>query len=197
MLSENNPDDICYNCKENEHTYNQGYSCSEYEAHDRSLVYSLKYDDKPAIARALGVIMADRMLSEFTPSDLAAKYDILVPIPISDDRRGTRGYNQAALLAEFFAEKTGLECSGEILVRTKETVAMKGLTPIERRLNLQGCFGLKRGVEDKVRGASCLIIDDIVTTGSTVDAAATVLKENGARNVDFLSFAIGADVVKS
>lgn len=197
MLSQNNPADICYNCKENEHTYDQGYSCTEYEAHDRSLVYSLKYDDKPAIARIIGEIMADRMLAAYTKEELADKYDVLVPVPISHERKMTRGYNHAALIAEYFAEKTGLSYSGEILVRDRETAAMKGLTPIERRLNLQGCFDLKRGAGDKVRGASCLIIDDIVTTGSTVDAVAAVLKENNAVNVDFLSFAIGADVVKS
>lgn len=197
LLSDNNPDDVCYNCKANSHTFDHGFTCTEYDAHDRSMVYSMKYDDKPAIARALGEIMADRMLSEFTPAELQDRYDMLVPIPISDDRRSIRGYNQAALLAEFFAEKTGLNYSGEILTRTKETTAMKGLTPDERRLNLQGCFGLRRGTEREIRGASCLVIDDIVTTGATVDAAAAVLKENGARNVDFLSFASGADVIKS
>ena len=197
MLSLNNPDNICYNCKEHDHIYVQGYSCSEYEAHDRSLVYSLKYDDKPAIARTIGEIMADRMLAAYTKEELLNKYDVLVPVPISHERRLARGYNHAALIAEYFAEKSGLPYNGEILVRERETAAMKGLTPAERKLNLNGCFGLIEQAADIIDGASCLIIDDIVTTGATVDEIAKLLYDNGARNVDFASFAIGADVVKS
>lgn len=197
MLSDNNPGTVCYNCRASERHFDQGYTCCEYEAHDRSLVYKLKYDNKPGIARTIGEVMADRMLSEFTSEELRSRYDLIVPIPISDERRELRGYNQAALIAEFFAEKTGLVYNGEILSRTRETLAMKGLTPTERRLNLQGCFDLRDGVARLVRDASCLVIDDIVTTGATIDAAASILKENGARIVDFISFASGADVIKS
>lgn len=197
MLSPSNPGSICFNCRSTKHSFDQGYSCSEYEVHDRTLVYPLKYDNKPGIARVIGEIMADRMLSEFTKEELADKYDLLVPIPISDERKELRGYNQAALIAEFFAEKTGLVYNGEILTRERETARMKGLTPTERKLNLDGCFGLKAGMRELVNGTSCLVIDDIVTTGATIDEAALTLKKNGARNVDFVSFASGADVIKS
>ncbi len=197
MLSPNNTEDLCYNCRANEHIFDHGYSCSEYDAHDRSLVYSLKYDEKPEIARIIGAVMADRMLSEFTKEELIGKYNLLVPIPISDERRSIRGYNQAALIAEYFAEKTGLPYYGEVLKRQRETSAMKGLTPAERKLNLVGSFALLERARDRVEDSSCLIIDDIVTTGATVDAAASVLKANGANNVDFASFASGADVIKS
>ena len=197
ILSPNNPDDTCYNCRANEHRFNHGFTCTEYGAHDRSLVYSLKYDEKPAIARTVGEIMADRMLSEFTPDELQSRYDLLVPVPISQERLELRGYNQAALIADYFARKTGLHFGGEILKRDEDTVAMKGLTPAERRLNLRGRFSLMDGRRTLVQNASCLIVDDIVTTGATVDEVAEVLYASGAKQVDFVSFASGADVVKS
>ena len=80
---------------------------------------------------------------------------------------------------------------------------MKGLTPAERRANLSGSFALIGSANGSAlgshpaAGASCLIIDDIMTTGATADEIATVLYSGGAANVDFLSFASGADVIKS
>lgn len=197
LLSENNPGDTCYNCRAIAHNFNHGYTCTEYGEVGRAMVYALKYDEKPAIARSIGEIMADRMLSEFTKEELASCYDLLVPVPVASERLATRGYNQAALIAEYFADHTGLPFRGEVMRRCKETTAMKGLTPAERRRNLSGSFALIGSARDDITGASCLIIDDIMTTGATADEIAGVLYENGAANVDFLSFASGADVIKS
>lgn len=223
LLSDNNPEDICYNCRAIAHSFNRGYTCTEYGEVGRAMVYALKYDEKPAIARSIGEIMADRMLSEFTKEELASRYDLLVPVPVASQRLATRGYNQAALIAEFFADNTGLPFRGEVMRRCKETTAMKGLTPAERRRNLSGSFALISGANGSalshalaegfalspalaggsaldstpVTGASCLIVDDIMTTGATADEIATVLYSGGAANVDFLSFASGADVIKS
>lgn len=196
-LSENNPLDICYNCKENKHVFRRGFTCSEYGSINRSMIYSLKYDEKPAISRTIGEIMADRMLSEFTASELQERYSLLVPVPVSEERMQTRGYNQAALIAEYFAKGTGLSFYGEILERCKSTEAMRGLTPEQRRLNLQDSFEVIGYMKAKIPGADCLIVDDIMTTGATADTIATVLYHNDAHSVDFLSFANGADVIKS
>lgn len=196
-MSDNNPLTICYNCKENKHVFRRGFSCSEYGSINRSMIYSLKYDEKPEIARAIGEIMADRMLSEFTAEELQQRYDLIVPVPIAGDRMSVRGYNQAALIAEFFADKSGLKYDGEVLIRRAHTEAMKGLTPEQRRLNLQDSFEVIGYMKAGIIGADCLIVDDIMTTGATADAIATVLYQNGANAVDILSFANGADVIKS
>lgn len=197
LLSVNNPDTTCYNCKETAHNFSKGYTCSEYNAYNRAMIYALKYDNKPAIARTIGEIMADKMLQEFSPEELAAKYDLIVPVPVSSSRLSTRGYNQAALIAEYFAECACLTYNGEILRRIKDTDKMKGLTPAERRHTIRGSFDIIPGREKSVRGSNCLIVDDIQTTGATADEVAAVLLENGAKNVEFLSFASGADVIKS
>ena len=194
LLSDNNPGDTCYNCRAISHKFNQGYSCIEYGIQGRSLVYALKYDEKPAVARSIGEIMADRMLAEFTEEELRGKYDLIVPVPVAEERLKARGYNQAALIAEYFAAKTGLPYYGEVLARTRETAKLKGMTPSERRASLQGSFATSFA---SLGGASCLVIDDIMTTGATADEVAEVLYASGAANVDFLSFASGADVIKS
>ncbi len=195
-LSPNDPREICFNCTEHRHEFDRGFTCAEYGAHERSIVYSLKYDDRLDIAALIAEMMTDRMKAEFGADGLAARYDLLVPVPASRRRREIRGYNQAELISMHFSENTGVPFRGEILQRTRETIAMKGLTPDERRLNIRGSFELKKGALSTVRGARCLIVDDIYTTGATIDETARVLKASGAVSADFLSFANGADVVK-
>lgn len=195
ILSDSNPDDTCYSCREHAHAYDKGYCCTEYGSNERTIIYSLKYDDRTDIARTIGEIMADRMHVEFRRKELAIKYDMLVPVPITRNKKLLRGYNQADLIAEYFSKHTGIPYDGEVLERTRETRAMKGLTPDERRRNIAGNFALKDTVD--VTGLKCLVLDDIYTTGATMDEIARTLKQGGASRVDFLSFASGADVIKS
>lgn len=197
ILSQSNPGETCFNCRANPHSFSHGYTCTEYNVQTRAMVYNLKYNNNPAVARSLGSILADRMLQDFTSSELAETYDLLVPVPISAERRLQRGYNRAALICEYFADAARLPYCGEVLERVEETRAMKGLTPPERRRNMKNCFDIRPGFRDRIDGAVCLIIDDIVTTGATADEIAALLLASGAARADILSFASGADVIKS
>ena len=207
-LSENNPNDTCYNCRENTHVFRKGYSCAEYGTHERYIVMGFKYGDKLQIGETMGEMLADRMLAALGPDKLPSAYDLLVPVPLSRKRELTRGYNQAAIIAAHFAERTNLNIRNrdprntlnpkiiEPLSRIRETSAMKGLSPTERAENIKGSFAVKYGKDDMIKGSRCLIIDDIYTTGATIDEIAKVLYEAGAESVDFLTFASGADVIK-
>lgn len=188
-LSEVNPSNTCFNCREHSHVFDRGYTCTEYGVHERAIVYALKYDDRTDIADTLGEIMSDAMT--------ARDYDLVVPVPITRKKSLERGYNQADLIARSLAKNTGLKYDGEVLSRVKETTAMRALSPDERRRNIEGSFALKPYGQTTICGAECLVIDDIYTTGATMDEIARVLKEGGARRVDFISFASGADMVKS
>jgi len=196
-LSDNDPMDICYSCREHAHAFGKGYTCTEYGTAEKSLVFSLKYGSRTDIADTIGEIMYDRMSAEFGAEALRAAFDLLCPVPVHYERKSMRGYNQAALIAEAFAKRAGIPYRGELLVRTRQTGAMKGMNPAERRENVRGVFEVRRGREELIRGADILIVDDIYTTGSTIDEAARTLADAGAGSVDFISFASGADVVKS
>lgn len=196
-LYENNPTTTCFSCREHSHTFDRGYTCAEYGTHERTLVYSLKYYSRTDIAKTLGEIMYDRMLIDFDTEELRTRYDLLCPIPVHRDRRKSRGYNQSALIAEEFARRSGMTYMGEVLTRTHQTSAMKGMTPDERKENIRNAFEINKKHYERIAGAKILVIDDIYTTGATVDEAASVLKQNGAAQVDVLSFAAGADVLKT
>ena len=196
-LSDNNPMTTCFNCREHQHNFDKGYTCAEYGTHERAMVFALKYDARTDIAGTIGEMMYDRMLVDFESAELRSRYDIICPIPVHIERRRKRGYNQAALIAEDFAKRSGVTYSGELLNRVHQTSAMKSMTPGERVENIRNAFEVRKACLGKIEGARILIIDDIYTTGSTVDEAASLLKQNGAKETDFLSFASGADVFKT
>ena len=108
-----------------------------------------------------------------------------------------RGFNQAALIANRFADFAGLECDEDILIRVKETHIMRSLGPEERRANISGAFEIRKRRVGDAAGKKLALIDDIYTTGATVDEIARLLKSAGAAQVDVLTFAAGADVVKN
>ena len=197
QLGPKNPGRVCFNCREHPHSFDRGYTCTEYGTHERAIVFKLKYDCRPDISVPLGEILADRMLAEFGADELHGLYDMILPVPVHPAKKSRRGYNQAALIAEEFSRRTGFTADDGVLMRVRETHIMRSLGPEQRRENIRGAFGIRERRLAEIPGKHFLIIDDIYTTGATVDELALVLKEAGASGVDFLSFASGADMVKS
>ena len=115
----------------------------------------------------------------------------IIPIPLHASRKRQRGFNQSEVIARELAERTGSTCRTDVLFRIRKTVPQKRLDPAGRAANLQGAFGVSK------RWAACengLLIDDIYTTGATVDKAAKMLKKAGCRNVYFLTISIGQGI---
>lgn len=113
---------------------------------------------------------------------------MLVPVPIHPARRRYRGYNQAEVFAKRLSEEFQIPMDAHLIRRVKRTKPQKELDPAERRKNLENAFALEKPGQMKYR--RILLVDDIYTTGSTVDALAALLKKNGAVQVDFLCAAI-------
>ena len=112
--------------------------------------------------------------------------DMIVPIPLHIRKERARGFNQARLIAEKTADRTGIPVSCDILLKTRRTAAQKKLDYVHRRRNLKDAFSCSR----RLSGERILLIDDVYTTGSTMDAAASCLKNAGAGPVFFLTFCI-------
>ena len=114
--------------------------------------------------------------------------EVLVPVPLHPARQRKRGYNQAEGFAEKLAEEMELPVNARLIRRVKKTKRQKELGPAERRKNLEGAFALAK--PGQMKYCRILLVDDIYTTGSTVDAIASLLKVNGAEQVDFVCAAI-------
>ena len=199
-LSPNAPGEICFRCTVRESSerpqgFDKGYSCAGYGAVEQSVIFALKYGSRPDIGDTLGEILYDRMASEYGEDVLAGMYDVVTPVPTHSARQAVRGYNHADLMGRGFAKRAGIRYVPDAVVRTRPTVPMKGLGPDARAANIQGAFDIRARRLPLIAGADILLIDDIFTTGATVDEIARILKDAGASRVDFLAFAAAGDMI--
>lgn len=148
-------------------------------------IYRFKYDN----CRTYQDFYVQEMAKTFRTLFFRTRIDGIVPIPLHRKKQRKRGFNQAALLAEGLGRELGLPVYENLLLRTRNTRPQKELTRTERQENLKTAFKIqKKGVELK----AVLLIDDIYTTGATIDAAARVLLEAGVQKIYFLSLCIGS-----
>jgi ComF family protein len=146
----------------------------------RSIALRLKYGRKTALARTMARYM--RPLVGELPGDC-----ILVPVPLHPRRLWNRGFNQSAIVAREIGRRTGIPVAVDALRRTRSTPPLKGMGMRQRRRTVAGAF---RALDpSRVRGRTVILIDDVMTTGSTANACARVLKRAGAERVDLISWA--------
>jgi ComF family protein len=147
----------------------------------RKLAHRMKYSDRSELARPIARWMAR------AGADILADADLIAPVPLHPMRLWRRRFNQAALLAREVARETGKPCDVGALLRIKATRSQVGLSRTQRAENVQGAFRVAEGAE--VRGRKVVLIDDVLTSGATVNAAARSLLRAGASRVDVLVFA--------
>lgn len=176
----------CYNCRGSK---GKAYKCSlirsafAFNASSRGLVHALKYGGADYLAREMGKLMALRFC---TYPELAAA-ETVMPVPLFPKRRRKRGYNQSALLARALARETGLAYDGTSLVRTRDTISQTTLGRKGRLVNMTGAFVCAR--PQAVKGKIFLLVDDVATTGATLEGCAAALKAAGAKKVFAYTFA--------
>jgi ComF family protein len=164
--------------------YDRARAVAHYSGSMRTLIHQFKYADRHD-ARAL----YGRWLAE-AAGELRAGPDLIVPVPLSRLRLLSRRFNQSAILAQELARHTGLAVDLHLLKRQRFSRAQVGLTRDQRRRNLAGAFRVPRHRRAALRGRNVLLVDDVITTGATVEACARTLKRAGAARVDVLALAL-------
>ncbi|MEN9708534.1 MAG: hypothetical protein RIQ68_942 [Pseudomonadota bacterium] len=149
----------------------------------KRLVYRLKYYDRLEVAQALGLWMARAGL------ELLEEADLLIPIPLHRSRLAARRFNQAMALAQAISRHCGVPAEGLVLERTRRTPPQVGLSRLQRAANMQGVFRVGPEQRLKVEGRRVVLVDDVLTSGATSNAAARCLLRAGAAQVDLLVFA--------
>lgn len=163
---------LCGRCLQHPPAYTRVYCCGLYQHSLRRAIHKFKFSDGVALDRTLG-----RMLA--TAVDCGWRPGLVVPVPQEPQRLRQRGYNQALLLARELTRQRGGDCDQHILRKTRLTPAQHELPAQMRRSNLAGVFAASRAV----KGQEVLLVDDVMTTGATVDACSRTLVAAGAAEV--------------
>jgi ComF family protein len=190
LMDEEGVYSLCKDCRNMDHYFTQGFTCLMYGLYEKELVLAFKYGKQGYLGEKLGEILKDRLEPEF---ENGLNIDIIIPVPIHKKRLRQRGFNQAELMAKPLSKAWGLAFDNKTLIRTKNTTAMSSLDPLERRSNIAGAFVIDKGQEGGVKDKSILLVDDVYTTGSTLDECSRVLLEGGAKDVYVLTLAAGAN----
>ncbi len=149
----------------------------------RLLVHRLKYGDRLELAEPMGRWMAR------AGAELLSEADLLVPVPLHRLRLARRRFNQSAALAQAIGEISGVPLKSDILTRPKPTPPQVGLTRRLRVKNMQGAFEVAIGRRIELAERRVVLVDDVMTSGATLNAAARILLRAGAKQVDALVFA--------
>lgn len=150
-----------------------------YDELSRSLAIRLKYGRKVAIARTMARYMA--------PLIGLGSEQLLVPVPLHRSRLWSRGFNQSALVARELSRRLGIAADPMALSRTRRTPPLKGMSRLQRRRTVAGAFRVRD--KSAIAGKTVILVDDVLTTGSTAEACARTLKRAGAARVELISWA--------
>jgi len=173
----------CALCRGSLRGFDAAYCFGAYEGVLRELIHLYKYGRVRSLARPLGALLASAL-----PRD--ERFDAVVAVPLHWRRQWQRGFNQSELLARTIARRSGIPVV-KALKRVRATAVQAGLSNTGRRRNVTAAFECRRGVRwsRRVAGKRLLLIDDVMTTGSTAAACALALKRAGAARVGLLTIA--------
>ena len=170
--------DLCDDCLITPHAWSKGRAVLQYAGVGRSLILSFKHGDRTDLAPVLGDWITKAAISLITPETLIA------PVPLHWARLLRRRYNQSMLLSQRIAKKSCGQHICNLLTRTRRTKSLDGLSGIARRTIVENVMRVTPKHHGKIEGRPVLIIDDVMTTGATLDACAQACLSAGASRVD-------------
>lgn len=176
----NDHDTHCGACLKNPPTFDATFAVCDYVAPLDRLVLALKFGHHLAVAQAMANLMANVFIEQLP--------DVLIAVPLSRQRLAQRGFNQALEVAKPLAKKWERPIHTNLLSRVRDTKAQAMLHPNQRQENILHAFSFNEDYADKIRGQHIGVVDDVMTTGATLDEVARCLKKHGASKISNLVF---------
>jgi ComF family protein len=181
--------ELCGDCEHKKFHFEKGYAVWVYDETMKRSIANFKYHNKKEYAK----FYIDEIVRLYGSVIKKLSVDAIVPVPLHPSKYRERGYNQADILAKGIGKKLELPVISKLLLRTKKTLPQKKLSDKERFRNLQEAFQYNEKVTDAYQGklTKVLLVDDIYTTGSTIEACSKQLLTNGVKEVYFIILCIG------
>ncbi len=176
--------EYCYDCHRKHHFYTQGKGVYLYEGPMKLAMYRLKYSNRRCYSRVFTAELMEQYQTWIKQKGIQA----IIPIPMYKSKERRRGYNQAKVLARELGRQTQIPVEEHLVMRVKNTVAQKNLSDMKRKQNLKNAFKI---TGNRVQLERVLLIDDIYTTGSTMDAVSQALLQAGVQEIYFICICIG------
>jgi ComF family protein len=182
-------EEFCFNCQKKKFLYVRGFPVWIYDQTMKASIAAFKYHGRKEYAAYYGQEFVKRYGKKLKKLSIQA----LIPVPLYPGKQKTRGYNQAELFAEEIGRRMGIFICRDYLLRICDTVPQKELDDKQRYANLKTAFMIDERKRERYTGLkNVLLVDDIYTTGSTIEACTEVLLQAGIQNVYFASVSIGS-----
>lgn len=175
----------CTDCSKKQHFFERGVSVFEYTGDFKESMYRFKYSNAREYADFYACV-ADKMYHKLMRQ---WNIDVIIPVPMYNKKKKKRGYNQAEVFGKVLSKYMDIPILTDILIRSKDTIPQKELNDEQRRENLFNAFAINPEGMSSYRNV--LLVDDIYTTGSTIDACARLLLATGVQKVYFLCISSG------
>lgn len=169
---------VCSTCVEHPPAFSRHRSACRYRGTAKELIRLLKYQRLKVLGRDLGAFLFQSLQEE---TSLWWRADVLVPVPLHPKRKKERGFNQAEILAREMGRLSGIEVCKDLLRKSQESRPQTSLSGTERRSNLQGAFSVNKG--RRAKGKTVILVDDVFTTGTTLEECSRALLRAGADEV--------------
>jgi ComF family protein len=180
---EDDQDTICGHCIKQKPQYDKAIAILKYNPDSQKLIHSFKYRDQLHILNYLVNLMSN------IGKDIIQEADIIIPVAMYKYKLLKRGYNQAALLAMKIASKNKIPYLPQVLIKKKNSIAQIGLTKEQRIKNIKNTFELNSKFIKQVQGKRILLIDDVITTGSTINECCKILRKASPSKIFVLTLA--------
>lgn len=174
---------FCGDCLKKAHLFEQLHALGNYQPPYSQMVKKLKYTKQLLYGELLGELLTESIMLNLSAQQISA-VDYLLPVPLHTKKQRTRGFNQATIIAKVIAKRLKTPLLLEGVERHISTIPQEGLTLYNRKKNLNGAFSISRSRQQEITGAYIVIIDDVVTTGATVNSLCHTLLEAGAQRID-------------
>ncbi len=178
--------EYCHDCMNKEHLFDYGISLYDYKTVQEAL-FRFKYQGRPEYADYFGRDIVKRYRSEIERMEA----EVLIPVPLYRRKELKRGYNQSELVARVVGKAVNIPVDTTLIKRVVDTKPQKTLDDMERQNNLKKAFIIAR---NDVKLSKVIIVDDVYTTGSTMDAVSRILRSVGVKRICFLTIASGSGV---